>query len=389
MRRLFAGMLLLTVLFTATSCIRLDPEDSPTGSMTTSLPLTTGQPDGDSGSLFLPAWSGGENSAENFLEDSRDAIVDCTKKEYSYEEMVGDLSLLEERYGEHFSYYSFGQSAAGRALYVAVLGNPSAEKQILVSAGIHGREYLTPLLVMKQMEFYLYYYRSGECNGTPYAKIFEECCFYVVPMTNPDGIMLSQAGIESLADTAWRETVRAVYRSDFQKGYTSQTDINAYLKYWKANAAGVDLNRNFDVLWEQYRIGETVPSHKNYKGPYADSEPETRAMQALTEGLPNIQAVLCIHSQGEVLYWNCGQEASLASATRDFAAVLANRTGYTLMNEKENDASFSDWCALKQDLVAVTVETGKGTCPLPISQFSTVWYDNFDLLPLSALYFSK
>ena len=102
-----------------------------------------------------------------FLDPTAETIVDVSKREYSYTEMVEDLEALADAHPTRFSYRSFGKSVAGRDLYVAILGNPNASQQVLVSAGLHGREYLTPLLVMKQLEFYSNkygletYYNSG------------------------------------------------------------------------------------------------------------------------------------------------------------------------------------------------------------------------------------
>ena len=77
----------------------------------------------------------------------------------------------------------------------------------------------------------------------------------------------------------------------------------------------------------------------------------------------------------------------MRSETLAFTQMLASRTGYEIRPEQNNDASFSDWCALEKGLIAVTVETGLGACPLEISQFSTIWADHFDLLVRSAAYF--
>ena len=324
--------------------------------------------------------------ALDFLENRSSTIVDCSEREYSYAELEADLRELADLYPDLFSYRSFGKSVAGRELYVGILGNPNAKKQVLVSAGLHGREYLTPLLVMKQLEFYLTYYDVGHYSHIPYATLFEEVCFYVIPMNNPDGIMLSQEGIGSLTDPTLRATVEGIYYSDLSAGLTSQTNINKYLQYWKANARGVDLNRNFDALWEEY-FNYSLPSFAQYKGPSAASEPETQATVALIESLSNLVSVLCIHSQGEVLYWNCGQEPSLLDSTLDFTEALAERSGYKIVEEQNNDASLSDWCALKKGLISVTVETGLGLCPLDLDKFEPIWQDNFDLLPLTAAYF--
>jgi len=332
-----------------------------------------------------PLWSAGE-TPQAFLQT--DGIVNTSRSEYSYEEMEDDLALLAAAYPARFSYRSFGKSVLGRELYVAVLGNPNAHKQILVSAGIHGREYLTPLLVMKQLEFYLAYYASGSCEGLSFDSLFGDVCFYVVPMTNPDGIMLSQAGIESVSDPLIQQKISSIHMADYNEGLTRQTRINEYLKSWKANANGVDLNRNYDALWADYE-GIDRASHRNYKGTSPASEPETQAMVALTQQLSNPQAVLCIHSQGEVLYWNCGQEGELSPETHQFAQAVARMNGYYVVPEQNNDASLSDWCALKKDLIAITVETGNGVCPLPISQFSTIWNDNYNLLAKAALYFQS
>ena len=383
MKRILALVLTLALLLSCSSCLPVDslyrPQDTEPESSTAESPFspTLSAP---------PAWSTANDAATAFLQYK--GIVDCSKREYSYAEMLTDLRALAEAYPEHFSYESFGQSVAGRELYVAKLGNPNAKQQILVSAGIHGREYLTPLLVMKQMEFYLSYYEAGSCHDHTYRSLLNEFCFYVVPMTNPDGIMLAQAGLSSLSDEELYKGIYATYYKDYQYEYTQQTSVNEYLKIWKANANGVDLNRNFDALWDEYD-GIKRPSHKNYKGTAAASEPETRAMVELTERLSNVRAVLCIHSQGEVLYWNCGQPEPLANQTRLFAKMISRENGYRVIPDQNNDASFSDWCALKKGLIAVTVETGTDSCPLPISQFPTIWEQNYDLFMQSAAYFVK
>ena len=376
MKRLISILLLILLLLPSCTPVPMTEDSSDTDP---NIGLTDARP------AYKP-WDDAEETALQFL-SVQNAIVDCSERAYSYEDMVSDLEALASAHPTRFSYYEFGRSVLGRALYCAKLGNPSAPKQILVSAGIHGREYLTPLLVMKQMEFYLTYYDTGDHNGFSYASLFDEYCFYVVPMTNPDGIMISQEGISTVMNTALTEAIRTAYYADFKAGYTDATTLNEYLQIWKANANCVDLNRNFDARWSEVETGMYRKSHKNYKGASAASEPETRAMAELTEGLPNVQAVLCIHSQGEVLYWDCGQRGSLRQRTLAFTESLSHRNGYRVVNEQNNDASFSDWCALEQGLIAVTVETGIGACPLEIDQFSTIWSDNYDLFALSAVFF--
>lgn len=384
MKRIFKILLCLALLLQAPSCI-VPVTETPTGTATTEQTApSTNTPAPPS---FVP-WSDAGEVAHRFL-STPNAVVDCSEKEYSYFEMEEDLKALAASHPTRFSYRSFGKSVAGRELYVATLGNPNAENQILISAGIHGREYLTPLLVMKQAEFYLTYYDEGNTNGFTFASLFDRYCFYLVPMSNPDGIMLSQEGLKSIPNAALSSAIQAAYFADRDNGLTKAKSVNEYLTEWKANANAVDLNRNFDAFWSSVNTGMPRPSHKNYKGESAASEPETRALSHLVESLPKLRAVLCIHSQGEVLYWDCGQDKyneELYDATRAFTETVARRTGYVMINEPHSDACFADWCALKQDLIAITVETGLGTCPLPIDQMKQIWEDTYDLFTVSAIH---
>lgn len=390
MKRVLAVFLLILLMLQTASCSQPAPEvqsGPPTETETEPKTLETEPPVAEEAKKTLfPTWSSVAHNASVYLRESENPIVDVSDAAYSYAEMEEDLQLLCQAYPQSLSHRPIGLSLAGRRIYLAVLGNPEAPRQILVSAGIHGREYMTPLLVMKQIEYMLVYLNDGMCEEVSYASILENYCFYIVPMSNPDGIMLSQEGMDSLSDPTLYRAIYSIYSADFAAGMTDHTNVNEYLKYWKANAAGTDLNRNFDARWEEYdRIFR--PSSQNYKGPAVASEPETRALAALTESLDRIQAVLCIHSQGEVIYWNCGQDAALSADTRAFASAIAGRNGYYLVDKQNNDASFSDWCALQKGLIAVTVETGVEGCPLPIEQFETIWNDNHDLLIRSALYF--
>lgn len=380
LNRLLLSLLLLALaVIPLASCIHPgDPDNVP--QQTGSSPVS----DEPSPSPDLPVWNAAETlaAAENMIRVPTSGIVDVSDADYTYEEMTDDLKTLSAVYGKHFSYRSIGKSVTGRELYVGVLGNPEADRQVVVSAAIHGREYMTALLTMKQLEFYLQYYDVGSYEGIPYSILFDQTCFYIVPMTNPDGVMLAQQGLESLPEEM-RERIEECYETeDHEYPVTFET----YLRRWKANANGVDLNRNYDARWEEYQ-GAEHPQSFQYKGPSPASEPETQAMQALIDSLPNVIATLCVHSQGEVVYWNCGQSEGAGEITRGLAQAVTERNGYALLDEQNNDASLSDWCELERSIPAITVEIGSGTLVLPIDQFPDIWMGNYDLLPLTAAYF--
>lgn len=337
----------------------------------------------------VPVWSADQTyaAAMTALEDPAGGIVDISVARYSYNALCEDLAALAERYSFAFSYRSLGQTAAGREIWLAVLGNPQAKRQVVVSAAIHAREYLTAQLTMRQLEFYLANYDCGTYGGASYRTLFEEICFYIVPMTNPDGVMLAQEGLDSLPTVEMRNFVQHIFETEGRaNGYKT---LSVFLSHWKANARGVDLNRNYDALWAEYSKGPDAPASYQYKGDSPGSEAETRALTALIEGLTDPVAVLCMHSQGEVIYWNCGQAGDVRTQTQAYAAELAERTGYRMVDDRNNDASLSDWAALRQGLVSVTVEMGLGKYPLPLTQLYAMWQSNYDLLPLTAAYFAR
>ena len=61
------------------------------------------------------------------------------------------------------------------------------------------------------------------------------------------------------------------------------------------------------------------------------------------------------------------------------AKLLSDVNGYKVDSNVRNVAAFDDWCVLEKNIPSVTVETGKGSCPLPIEEFEKIWNDNKDL----------
>ena len=69
---------------------------------------------------------------------------------YSYESMEHDIHTLIIKYPSLLHGDSLGKTPDGRYLYHLVIGNENAEKQILLFASIHAREYITTPLLMRQ-----------------------------------------------------------------------------------------------------------------------------------------------------------------------------------------------------------------------------------------------
>lgn len=315
-----------------------------------------------------------------------DFYADQYLEQYTYENMQDDIEKLQEKYGAYIQISSLGQSADGRELYDLVIGDTNAEKKIFINAGIHAREYITCQLVMKQAEAFLEHIANNDdyeqlsdlqnvdeksCNEVPYKEMWENCQIHVMPMVNPDGVAIRQKGLSGLQTEEMRTKVTGIAALD---GQEAQGD---YLINWKSNGCGIDLNRNFDALWDSYADPVGHPSSSHYKGPYPGSEKETDAMITLTEE-QNFARTVSYHAQGNVIYWYFGQEGQLYEDTKAFGEWISALTGYVMDADYQSldPAGYKDWAISQKGIPSLTIEVGRDTVPVPEEQFDEIWNAN-------------
>jgi g-D-glutamyl-meso-diaminopimelate peptidase len=278
---------------------------------------------------------------------------------YSYDQLQADIAALEAAYPSKFTTASIGQSVEGREIPVLVIGDAAADKQVLIQGSIHAREHMTALLCMALTEGLLA--RGGEAG----------VCFHIIPMANPDGVTIQQSPDVPVI-------VQPVYTNDGVTGLSAETGP-VYLSQWQANANGVDLNRNFDALWENI---DTTPqaSFMNYRGAAPESEPETKALVAYTDQYPFV-ATLSYHATGSAIYWEFGDEAATNAASKTLAEAISAVSAYELKEDAGNSfGGYKDWAVLKRQIPSVTVEIGTRTAPLLEPEFSNVFFRNQDVL---------
>ena len=194
--------------------------------------------------------------------------------------------------------------------------------------------------------------RSG---GQDVRRMLDSRGLVIVPALNPDGIEISVSGEPP-----------AVLLCGGSLNPES-------LGRWKANARGVDINRNFDSGWDEMRLsalerGITGPSPEGWTGSFPESEPETRAIVALCEE-KRFRHLIAFHSQGEVIYWNYRNYTP--PIARLMAGILSMSSGYALGEPARSAgaAGMKDWFMEKYGKPAFTVEVGRGDCPIPLSGF--------------------
>lgn len=309
-----------------------------------------------------------------------------TAETYTYDYMFHDMDVLSERYRGKLSYRSIGTSRDGRSIYEMVLGNRNAGTQVLFTAAIHGREYITTNLVMKLAEYLLYAAEHQySFDGKPVSQWLSETCVHIVPMVNPDGVSISQFGAGSLRNSALKEQLEKSYAYDLSSGRTS-LDFNRYCVRYKANAAGVDLNQNFNAAWASASGTATQGSYSGYKGPRAESEPETKALTELYRSA-DFKAVVNYHAMGQVIYWDIAQN-KLREHSRDLAHNLSALTGYQMLYSG-GGGGFKDYVQLSSDpSTSVTLEVGRTEAPVPWTEMETIFSQN-RFVPLYTMKWAK
>ena len=284
--------------------------------------------------------------------------------------MQNDLGILARIFPEIIQIDSLGKTEDQRELYHFYIGSANAPKKILIFGGIHGREYMTSQLIMEQTTEFLM--KLCRTQDKEYAKILEGKAIHVVPMVNPDGVTISQRGAMGIKNPDLKNLVEEIA---LREG--GRHPQGSYFHRWKANAKGVDLNRNFDALWETCEDAVQEPSRENYKGPKPESEIESRALAELTRR-EEFQRTISYHSSGAVIYWDFYQQGQLRVQTWEFAKRIGEITGYVPQENTREQSSggYKDWALLKMEIPSLTIEIGRQESPLPASCFEEIFIEN-------------
>lgn len=288
-------------------------------------------------------------------------VVKSTAK-YSYEQMLEDISELQDLYPSILTSSTIGTSELGREIPVLIIGNTDAKYHVLIQGAMHGREHLTAWLTMSIIDYSLsqHYFDAGIV------------CYHIIPMVNPDGVIISQS-------QTLDETQRAIYENDIATGYTILNGT-AYAEEWKANANGIDLNRNFPSGWNG-SDGRASPSSEQYRGLNPFSAAESIALRDYTLKY-DFDATISLHSSGSVIYYHYGDNQSSNNKSQSLAQSVEKTTGYTLEeNDGTDGAGFKDWAIDELGIPSITIEIGCMTSPLPERELYNIFARCKEMLP--------
>ena len=227
-----------------------------------------------------------------------------------------------------------GKTAFGREIPCAFLGESGP--RILVVAGHHAREHLSSFALF------------GSLRKKPPAR----CRVAAVLSANPDGAALCLRGLGSAPEN----------RRDFLREIVGESDF----ALWKANGRGVDLNVNFPAGFGTGKGNRFAPAPQGYVGAYPFSEPENLALLWLIRVF-RPQAILTLHTKGEVIYWRFGQRGARLARDRRIAKCIAAHTGFSLAEARASAGGLKDFAVQYLGIPAFTLELGRDECLHPLS----------------------
>ena len=266
---------------------------------------------------------------------------------------------------------SAGKSIMDKDLITLTLGE--GETQVFFNASHHANEWITTPVVLKYVEDLAkaFAYNSG-IAGIDAKNLLGQKTLFTIPLVNPDGVDLVNGGI---TDDYFLNLTRQISNRF--------TDI-PYPNGWKANITGTDLNLNYPANWLKAReikfaLGFTEPAPRDYVGQTPLSAREARHVYEYTLS-HDFALTISYHTQGNVIYWKYLDY--LPQNSLEIANALSRVSGYALSvtPSESSYAGYKDWFISYYNRPGYTVEVGRGTNPLSISQFDSIYERNLPLM---------
>jgi murein tripeptide amidase MpaA len=222
----------------------------------------------------------------------------------------------------------------GRQTHVLRVGakRDVAIDSVLVLGGVHAREWVPPdalvSLAADLLEAYKLntglVYGGKRFSANEVRHVMETLNLYIYPCVNPDGRHYSQTTEEVL----WRKNRRP---------HPSH-----------GNCVGVDINRNFDFLWEhstkfasdsKVHTSEDPCDKQVYRGPSPTSEPETKNVVWLLDTYPRIRWHVDVHSAVPTILHSWGSDQN---QTTQSTQTFLNRA-FDDVRGRADDAAYGEY----------------------------------------------
>jgi Predicted carboxypeptidase len=288
---------------------------------------------------------------------------------YTYQEIIKEIKRIYEKYQDIISYHSIGTSHDNREIPMLMLG--TGTNHLVCSAGVHGRESVNPVVLLKMIEDYCISYTTcGMWNSKIDLKsLLEKYTICFIPLLNPDGYSIALEGFDVICDLVLRK---------------KNKEMNLPAEEWKLNGRGIDINRNFPSV-------SYVPINENDS---AGSENETKALIHVFQTY-KVGAYLDFHSRGKIIYY-----------FRMAMGAIYNQQSYAIANELQMSCKYTLGVVQEEflttnsggntvhyfsenfNLPAITVETVEDEAVFPMDLgYQATTYEEIADLPLVTVQF--
>ncbi|NXN31598.1 CBPA1 Carboxypeptidase, partial [Nycticryphes semicollaris] len=273
---------------------------------------------------------------------------------HTLEEIYDWMDMLVDDHPNLVSKIQIGQSYENRPLYVLKFSTGGSNRPaIWLDTGIHSREWITQATgVWTANKIVKEYGQDPSVTA-----ILDSMDIFFEIITNPDGFVFTHS-----SNRLWRKT----------------RSINA-----GSSCVGVDPNRNWDAGFGGSG-SSSDPCSETYRGPYAHSESEVKAIVDFIRSHGNVKSVISIHSYSQMLLFPYGYKRTPAAhhqelnelakkAVSDLAAMYGTKYAYGSVADTIYlaDGTTVDWAydnGVKYSFTFELRDTGRYGFLLPSTQ---------------------
>ncbi|XP_025946893.1 carboxypeptidase A1-like [Apteryx rowi] len=210
---------------------------------------------------------------------------------HNLDEIYAFMDLLVAENPDLVSKVEIGRTTEGRPIYVLKFSKGGTKRPaVWIDTGIHSREWVTQASGV----WFAKAIASDHEKDEGLASILAEMDIFLEIVTNPDGFVFTHT-----KNRLWRKT-RSTHSGSL--------------------CVGVDANRNWDAGFGGSGSSGN-PCSDTYRGPYANSEPEVKAIVDFVKNHGNIKAFISIHSYSQLLLYPYGYTTTPAADQKELHQV--------------------------------------------------------------------
>lgn len=288
---------------------------------------------------------------------------------FDFAKFEKEIFALKTRYPD-ITLFPVAKSRMGRDIFALCAGKPVGANIML--GGFSGNDILSVKTIMIFAKRYfsaLFSESQNEICEINIKKAAAERGVIFVPCINPDGAEISVKG--------------AAYGPDWLQ--KSAPFLGENTADYRANAAGVEIERNFDYDFENRRKKEglcnsAVKSPSKYSGKKAFSEPESAGLKGLLKKCrPNLICSLS-SGRGEILWRSVKPHKN----ARRIARVLCSLCGYALEADigPSSEGIFRNWASLNLGVPSLDIKVKR---PSPFMGFEKIYAELEETLTVASV----